>query len=58
MTCAAARRSSWRDLPPRARPFISNGYLIDRGHAAIAERLRSLGADVSVEAHDAELVTA
>jgi UDP-N-acetylglucosamine 1-carboxyvinyltransferase len=45
-------------LAAEGETVISNGYLIDRGHAAIAERLRSLGADVSVEAHDAELVTA
>jgi UDP-N-acetylglucosamine 1-carboxyvinyltransferase len=45
-------------LAAEGETVISNGYLIDRGHAAIAERLRSLGADVSVEANDAELVTA
>jgi UDP-N-acetylglucosamine 1-carboxyvinyltransferase len=44
-------------LAAEGETVISNGYLIDRGHAAIAERLRSLGADVSVEAHDAALAT-
>src|SRR6201993_286452 len=33
---------------------ISNGYYIDRGHAAIDERLRALGADVSAEEHEVD----
>ena len=45
-------------LAAEGETVISNGYLIDRGHAAIGERLRSLGADVSAEVRDTELVTA
>ncbi len=33
---------------------ISNGYYIDRGHSAIDERLRALGADVSAEEHEVD----
>jgi UDP-N-acetylglucosamine 1-carboxyvinyltransferase len=33
---------------------ISNGYYIDRGHAAIDERLRALGADVTAEEHEVD----
>ena len=28
---------------------VAPGYLIDRGHAAVAERLTTLGADISIE---------
>jgi UDP-N-acetylglucosamine 1-carboxyvinyltransferase len=28
---------------------VAPGYLIDRGHAAIASRLATLGADISTE---------
>ena len=28
---------------------VSPGYLIDRGHAAVAERLSALGADITEE---------
>ena len=36
--------------------MISNGYLIDRGHATIDERLAALGADVSAEEHEPAIV--
>jgi len=29
---------------------VAPGYLIDRGHATIAERLTTLGADITMEA--------
>jgi UDP-N-acetylglucosamine enolpyruvyl transferase len=28
---------------------VAPGYLIDRGHAAVAERLTTLGADITAE---------
>jgi UDP-N-acetylglucosamine 1-carboxyvinyltransferase len=30
---------------------VSSGYLIDRGHATLADRFRSLGADITAEEH-------
>ncbi len=39
-------------LAAEGETVISSGYLIDRGHASIDERLRSLGADVTVEEHE------
>ena len=39
-------------LAAEGETVISNGYLIDRGHANIDDRLRALGADVTVEEHE------
>src|ERR1700748_1625497 len=39
-------------LAAEGETVISNGYYIDRGHAAIDERLRALGADVTAEEHE------
>jgi UDP-N-acetylglucosamine 1-carboxyvinyltransferase len=36
-------------LAAEGETVISNGYLIDRGHAHLAERMQALGADVSRE---------
>ena len=35
---------------------MSNGYLIDRGHATIMERFAALGADVCAEEHEPAIV--
>jgi UDP-N-acetylglucosamine 1-carboxyvinyltransferase len=45
-------------LAAEGETVISNGYYIDRGHAAIAERLRTLGADVRAEEHEVDYATA
>ncbi|HEY2688659.1 MAG TPA: UDP-N-acetylglucosamine 1-carboxyvinyltransferase [Streptosporangiaceae bacterium] len=37
-------------LAAEGETVVSPGYLIDRGHASVAARLNTLGADVSVEA--------
>ncbi|HTW20864.1 MAG TPA: hypothetical protein VME70_11715, partial [Mycobacteriales bacterium] len=42
-------------LAAEGETVISPGYYIDRGHATIDERLRSLGADVVAEEHDISL---
>jgi len=39
-------------LAAEGETVVSPGYLIDRGHATFAERLRALGADVTVEEYD------
>ena len=39
-------------LAAEGETVVSPGYLIDRGHATFAERLRALGADVRAEVHD------
>jgi UDP-N-acetylglucosamine 1-carboxyvinyltransferase len=39
-------------LAAEGETVISPGYYIDRGHAAIDERLRALGADVRAEEHE------
>jgi UDP-N-acetylglucosamine 1-carboxyvinyltransferase len=39
-------------LAAEGETMVSNGYLIDRGHATIAERFAALGADVSAEEHE------
>jgi UDP-N-acetylglucosamine 1-carboxyvinyltransferase len=38
-------------LAAEGETMVSNGYLIDRGHATIAERFAALGADVTAEEH-------
>jgi UDP-N-acetylglucosamine 1-carboxyvinyltransferase len=42
-------------LAAEGETVVSGGYLIDRGHATFAERLRALGADVTAEEHEAVL---
>ncbi len=39
-------------LAAEGETVVSPGYLIDRGHATFAERLRVLGADVTAEEHE------
>ncbi len=39
-------------LAAEGETIVSPGYLIDRGHASIAERLSTLGADVTAEIED------
>jgi UDP-N-acetylglucosamine 1-carboxyvinyltransferase len=39
-------------LAAEGETVVSPGYLIDRGHANFAERLRVLGADVTAEEHE------
>jgi UDP-N-acetylglucosamine 1-carboxyvinyltransferase len=39
-------------LTAEGETVVSNGYLIDRGHATVAERFRALGADVTAEEHE------
>jgi UDP-N-acetylglucosamine 1-carboxyvinyltransferase len=39
-------------LAAEGETIVSPGYLIDRGHASIAERLSTLGADVTEEIGD------
>jgi UDP-N-acetylglucosamine 1-carboxyvinyltransferase len=36
-------------LAAEGETVITPGYLIDRGHAAIAHRFNALGADITVE---------
>ena len=38
-------------LAAEGETLVSNGYLIDRGHATMVERFAALGADVSAEEH-------
>ncbi|HET6187880.1 MAG TPA: UDP-N-acetylglucosamine 1-carboxyvinyltransferase, partial [Trebonia sp.] len=38
-------------LAAEGETVVSSGYLIDRGHATLAERFRALGADVTAEEH-------
>jgi UDP-N-acetylglucosamine 1-carboxyvinyltransferase len=38
-------------LAAEGETVVSSGYLIDRGHATLAERMRALGADVTAEEH-------
>jgi UDP-N-acetylglucosamine 1-carboxyvinyltransferase len=38
-------------LAAEGETVVSSGYLIDRGHAAVAERFRALAADVVAEEH-------
>src|SRR6202522_2823985 len=42
-------------LAAEGETVVSGGYLIDRGHATFAERLRALGADVTAEEHEIEV---
>ena len=44
-------------LAAEGETLVSNGYLIDRGHATIAERFAALGADVSAEEHEPATVS-
>jgi UDP-N-acetylglucosamine 1-carboxyvinyltransferase len=39
-------------LAAEGETVVCGGYLIDRGHATFAERLRALGADVAAEEHE------
>jgi UDP-N-acetylglucosamine 1-carboxyvinyltransferase len=39
-------------LAAEGETVISNGYLIDRGHATIEERFAALGADITAEAYE------
>ena len=36
-------------LAAEGETVIESGYLIDRGHAHLAERMRALGADITQE---------
>ena len=36
-------------LAAEGESVVAPGYLIDRGHASIAERLSTLGADITAE---------
>ena len=36
-------------LAAEGETVVAPGYLIDRGHAAVAERLTTLGADITAE---------
>ena len=44
-------------LAAEGETLVSNGYLIDRGHATIVERFAALGADVSAEEHEPAIVS-
>jgi UDP-N-acetylglucosamine 1-carboxyvinyltransferase len=39
-------------LAAEGETVVSNGYLIDRGHATLAERFAALGASVTAEEHE------
>jgi UDP-N-acetylglucosamine 1-carboxyvinyltransferase len=43
-------------LAAKGETLVSNGYLIDRGHATIMERFAALGADVCAEEHEPAIV--
>jgi UDP-N-acetylglucosamine 1-carboxyvinyltransferase len=43
-------------LAAEGETLVSNGYLIDRGHATIMERFAALGADVCAEEHEPAIV--